>query len=448
VTEHDPLTPTDALLWRIEADPVLRTPIVVVGLLDRAPSWMRVRSSLAAAAEAIPRLRQRIDGGGALGHPAWVEDPTFDVDHHLRRVRAAVPGGVRSVLDLVEPDAAATFDPSRPPWTLTIVEGLDAGKAAFVMRFHHAISDGVGAVDLADVLLDRTRRGGSTAPATEPRPPHARRPKTPFDTALDLASAALDPFATARRSVRFARSAARVLSAAPAPMSPLLSGRSIDRRMHVLEVPLASLQKAAAAAGCTLNDIWLAAAGGALHRYHDKLGVTVDALRLTVPISVRAADDAPGGNRFAPARFVLPVDDPNPVHRARLAGAIVRKWRGEPALRSSAMVAGMLDRLPTPVLVRLFGGMLRGCDADVVDVPGLRRAAFLAGARVDRLWAFSPPGGAALSATLVSHGDTACIGLLSDAAAVEEPELLAECFTAAVDEVLAIHHDAAGRVVA
>jgi hypothetical protein len=132
---------------------------------------------------------------------------------------------------------------------------------------------------------------------------------------------------------------------------------------------------------------------------------------------------------------VLPIDDTELVHRTRMAGAIVRRWRAEPSLGVTDVLATVLNRLPRSAVTRVFGGLLRSIDVDAVDVPGLRHPTYLAGARVERLWAFAPPTGAALSVTLVSHEDTACIGVNCDRAAVGEPEVLARCLDEALREL-------------
>jgi diacylglycerol O-acyltransferase len=439
----DPLSASDALLWRIEADPVLRSPIVVVGLLDRVPAWHRVTRSVERAAAAIPRLRCRIvDRGGAR----WELDPSFHLEHHLRRARTADAAGIRGVLDVAEADAADAFEPTRPPWTFTLVED-GAGGAGFVLRFHHAISDGVGAVGLADHLFDTNRRGSGVAPAPLPAAGTSPSPSSPLHaaaaTATEVIASAIDPIGTAKRALRFRRSLQKLLGTAAEPLSPVWRDRGVERRLHVLDLPIADLLRGAAAAAGTVNDVHLGAVAGAAHRYHEAVGAPVAALRFTVPISLRTADDGEGGNHFSPARFVLPVDDPDPVHRARLAGAVVRGWRSEPALRASGVLAALLDRLPTPALVKLFAGMLRGVDIDAVDVPGLQRPAYFAGAKVDRLWAFAPPAGAAVSVTLVSHGPSACIGLACDVAAVADPDLLADCLRSAYGEAVATGRPAA-----
>ena len=48
------LSGADELMWRIEADPVLRSPILVVGLLDAEPRDQRVRATLASWQEESP----------------------------------------------------------------------------------------------------------------------------------------------------------------------------------------------------------------------------------------------------------------------------------------------------------------------------------------------------------------------------------------------------------
>jgi hypothetical protein len=102
------------------------------------------------------------------------------------------------------------------------------------------------------------------------------------------------------------------------------------------------------------------------------------------------------------------------------------------------VLAWALDLLPAALVQRTFAGMLRSIDVGAVDVPGLRKPAYVAGARVERLWAFAPPTGAAMSITLVSHLQTACIGIACDVAAVDDPELLATCVEHGLDEVLAL----------
>jgi diacylglycerol O-acyltransferase len=438
------LSAADSLLWRIESNPVLRTPVVVVGLLDRSPTPEGVEATVERAAALLPRLGQRLDPPPLdLGRPRWRPSGEPSLAAHVRRV-AAPGGGLDAALAVAEPDAAAAFDPVRSPWTLTVVDGLGGGRSAVILRFHHTLTDGVGGIEIAERLFDRTRRprAGDT-PVAPPEGAEDRVDTLPWPAALvdgarTAAGALLRPWQALGAVTRIAGSAVRTLAPAPPGGSPVLAGRSLDRRLAVIERPLRDLEAAARATGGTVNDVMLAAVGGALGEYHWDQGGPIPALRVLMPISIRRPGDPIGGNRFVPARFTLPIDDPDPTNRVRIAGALVRAWRREPALGATDLLAAAIDFLPRALAARLFAGMLRSVDVDVVDVPGLRRRAYLGGARLERLWAFAPPTGAALSVTLVSHDGKACIGVACDQRAVTDPENLHRCLAAALDELAAL----------
>ncbi len=113
----------------------------------------------------VPRLRQRVRGHAlSVAPPRWDVDPNFDLDYHLRFMRAVGAGTLREVFDIAEPIAMQGFDRARPLWEFTLVEGLDDDRSALITKIHHAITDGVGGVKLLMEMLD-----------LEPRTPSPRR---------------------------------------------------------------------------------------------------------------------------------------------------------------------------------------------------------------------------------------------------------------------------------
>ena len=56
----DFMSDADALMWAIEADPLLRSTIVTALVLDRAPSWESVIEKLERGVRLIPRMRQQV----------------------------------------------------------------------------------------------------------------------------------------------------------------------------------------------------------------------------------------------------------------------------------------------------------------------------------------------------------------------------------------------------
>jgi diacylglycerol O-acyltransferase len=445
---HDAMGPADAVLWDIETDPVLRSTIVAVGLFDRAPDWDRLTARFELVTRQVPRMRERVvDPPLGLGPPRWVVDERFDLAYHLRRVRCPSPGDLRAVLDLAEPAAMGAFDRARPLWEFTLVEGMIDGRAALVQKVHHSVTDGVGGVELALLLLDdRADAPGSTERVV----PAPRSASSLVELSLYAAGERLAALAGAARALpRFAAdtlphmgevvpSVGRLLRPVTQPASSLLRGRSLGRRLHALEVPLGQLRAAGHAVGGTTNDAYLAAVVGGLARYHAHHAASLSELRVTMPVNYRAAGDEMVGNRFTPARFALPADIDDPVERMRRLGALARRWRNEPANAFTDALAAAIDALPRPLTTVVMGSMLRNIDLVCSNVPGLPQRSWLAGAEVERQYAFAPPGGSALSVTLMSHLDTACLGVVTDTAAVPDGDLLVRCLEEELDAVLAV----------
>ena len=121
----------DALMWNIEKDPVLRSTILAVAILDSVPDWERLRRRIERTTCFIPRLRQRVVSRAVPDRPA-----ALDGRARLRPrlpspadTAVAVPGTTRALFDALQPIATASFDRARPLWEFTLFEGLDGPTA-------------------------------------------------------------------------------------------------------------------------------------------------------------------------------------------------------------------------------------------------------------------------------------------------------------------------------
>lgn len=446
---REAMSPADSVLWHIEHDPVLRSTIVAIGLFDRAPDWERLVARLDAATVKVPRLAQRVvTTPFGLGPPRWVPDPDFDLSYHLRRVEAPEPRDLSAVLAIAQPIAMASFDRERPLWEFTVVEGLADGRAALIQKVHHSLTDGVGGVELALALLDDR----ADVPIDAPVPPHHGRPPGLPGSIEMLARAMVDQVGGAFRLLgqvpgtamhllprlpALVPSTWRLLKPMSASPSSVLTGRSLTRRLGVLEVPVEDLRRAGKAADGSINDAFLAAVVGGVSRYHSHHAANLESLRITMPINLRGSDDDFVGNHFTPARFSVPADIADPVMRMKEVGRRARAWQKEPAVELTDGLAAALDLLPPPVTASVFRSMLTNVDLVASNVPGIPMRSWIAGAELIREYPFAPASGSALSVTLMSHGDTACIGVSCDVAAVDDPGLLCECLHQALGEVVA-----------
>ena len=165
------MTESDAFSWYMEKDPALRSTVVAVAWLDRAPPWEELGRRLEAATRLAPSFRRRpLEPPGRLAAPRWAADGDFDLHWHLRRAAAPEPRTRETVLEMARLAATTGFDRTRPLWEFTLVEGLEGGEAALVMKFHHSLTDGVGGVRLAYLLVDDEPGGPGPGPVPEAPP--------------------------------------------------------------------------------------------------------------------------------------------------------------------------------------------------------------------------------------------------------------------------------------
>jgi WS/DGAT/MGAT family acyltransferase len=458
---EDHLSDADTLMLEIETDATLRSTILSTWVLDRSPDTARFEKKLERALTIIPRLRQRVVGDPlGIATPKWERDPNFDLRFHLRRTNLGGAGSVRDLLDHAAPIAMQAFDMDRPLWELHLIEGLEGGRCAAMMKLHHAISDGVGLVKMTECLIERGPDDENLPPLVDEEadfePPTAwdrigdalnRRLN---DTRKSLGSvgatlweqagkAVLDPLRRAREIRDALASVARVLSPASEPMSPIMRERSTRVHFDYLPVSLEELKRAGKAQGGSVNDAFIAAVGGGLARYHAEHGAPVDALRMLMPVNVREGEKADEvGNQFAPARFEVPVGITDPAHRIRAIRKLSREQRDEPALPLIAPISAALGRLPKSAVIALFGAMQRTTDFTTSNVRGPRRPTWMSGAMVESIMPFGPLAGASANITVFSYNGTMHVGINTDPVAIPDPGLLCECMRKSFDEVLTV----------
>jgi diacylglycerol O-acyltransferase len=461
----DELGPVDYLLHRGEANPRTRSGIMALELLDTTPDWNRFRTRFENASRKVLRLRQKVVVPTLpTAAPRWVVDPDFNLDFHVRRVRVSEPGTLREVFDLAELILQSPMDISRPLWTATLVEGLLGGKAATLLHVSHAVTDGVGGVEMFAEIYDLERD-----PPSKPTPPlPVPQDLSPNDlmrqgfnrlplaivgsVAGALAGAAsaagrviLEPVSTVSGIVDYAVSGVRVINRAAEP-SPLLRRRSLASRTDAIDIPLSDLHKAAKAGGGSINDAYLAGLCGALRRYHQALGVPISTLPMAVPVSLRGDADTAGGNRFTGVNLAAPLGTADPVARMKKIRAQMTKRRDEPAMNIIGSMAPVLSVLPSAVLEGITGSVV-GSDVQASNVPVYPGDTYIAGAKVLRQYGIGPLPGVAMMVVLISRGGWCTITVRYDRAAVQKEALFAQCLLEGFDEILALADDPPPRAV-
>ncbi|MFC5724334.1 wax ester/triacylglycerol synthase family O-acyltransferase [Streptomyces gamaensis] len=442
----EPLSPLDLAFWNIES---AGHPLHMGGLfiLDaHAPdAAQRAAGLLAARAARIPGLNTRIRPvllpvGAAARQPAPGYDP-------LEHVHLAAP--VRDFHAAAGALMQQPLERGRPPWAAHVLPGADGASFAVLFTFHHAHADGMRAASYVLSLLDPADGGGAPAPAGVSRPRKSGAglrlpdPRTLPGLLPGLLRGAVSD---AGRALSIGSAMAR--AAWDVHSSPALASRATGaRRADGAIVDLRDVHRVREATGGTANDVLLAVVAGGLRRWLDKRGDGSDGVRprALVPVSLRdPGDPGASGNRLSGYLARLPVDEAEPLARVRAVREVMERNKQAGPASGPGAVALLADLVPS--LGHRFGGGLIArsgrlfYDLLVSSVP-LRGAQglTLADSPVREAYPLAPLApGQSLAVGITTYEDRVCFGLLADAVAVPDLDLLARSITEEAAELVAV----------
>jgi len=407
----------------------------------------------------VPRYRQKVRWvPGRLANPVWVDDSEFDVTYHVRRSALPKPGSDGQLRELVGRLMSRQLDRNRPLWEIYLVEGLSDGRVAVVTKTHHAMVDGVSAVDIGTVILDLTPTPREVpdddwSPRPEPGAlslvTHAvtdlvSRPGQAVDTAR---TAAVDVRATAGKVLSVAGGvlAQARMMARPAPASPLNAVIGEQRRFGMAATDLDDYKRVRKSHGGTVNDVVLATVSGALRNWLLTRGEAVTAtttIRAMVPVSVRA-DQHKGelGNRVSSYFVDLPVGEGSAVMRLHQVSFAMRAHKESgSAVGADALV--QLSGFAPPTIhslgARVASGFTRRLfNLVVTNVPGPQFPLYAAGSRMLSVYPVVPLAkGQAVSIGLTSYDGGVYYGLNADRDAMPDIDVLASCLRDSLAELV------------
>ena len=375
--------------------------------------------ALGASDDVQPLFRKKpvtLPGGLNAG---WSSETEVDIDYHVRHSALPGPGRVRELLELTSRLHSGMLDRHRPLWETHVIEGLNDGRFAVYTKIHHALVDGVSTINLL--------QGALSADATDQE---IRAPWALPNPADDRAGASsrLQTLAKAIKSVP--RLGASTLGLARSALLEQQLTLPFRAPSTMLNVPIGGARRCAAqswpmqrikdvknAAGVTVNDVVLAMCAGALRAYlSDQNSLPEKPLVAMVPVSLRTADDAAGGNQVSAvlANLATHIDDP-----AQRLATISTSMRNNKAVlaelpRPQAIALGMM--LLSPVALGGVTGLAAKpppFNLCISNVPGARTPLYARGARLQGSYPMSiAANGQALNITLVGSGDTLDFGLV------------------------------------
>jgi diacylglycerol O-acyltransferase len=429
------MSPLDASFLHIE-DAVTHMHIGSVGIFEGpAPSGDEALAAIAGRLSLVPRYRQKVRFVPlTLGRPAWVDDPHFNLDYHVRRTALPSPGGDEELRNLVGRVMSQQLDRAKPLWELWIAEGLDHGRWALISKTHHSMVDGVSATDLLSVLLDSEREPSAQIPDSwtpEPEPGSAelvkrslvQRAGSPYEALSSVLAAARGPRRVAREAIEVGRGLANLgQAAAPGPATSLNGPIGPHRRWDWARSRLADVKRIRGAHGGTVNDVVLAAITRGFRDLLVERGEPVEgrALRTLVPVSVRAQHERGTYDNKVSAMFAdLPVAIDDPIDRLRSISEQMQRLKGS----GQAVAAERLTALSgfAPAMLLALAGRVgtrvpqRAVNTVTTNVPGPQHPLYLAGRRLLEAFPFVPLGGSVrIGVAIFSYDGTINFGVTGD----------------------------------
>jgi diacylglycerol O-acyltransferase / wax synthase len=426
---------------------------------DPPPPYEEFVDQVRSRLHLVPRYRQRlVTPPLETGRPLWADDPSFNLEYHVRHTALPAPGTEEQLLRLAARIHSQQLDRSKPLWETWLVEGLEGGRFALVSKTHHALVDGVAGVDLATVLFDLT---------PEPRPPEeglepwlpspepsgaqlvAAGVKGAVRGGLGLVTRAVGAVVDPGTSLRVARDAAEGLGEIvwaglnPAPDTPLNVEIGPHRRFAVVDHDLADYKEIKDAFGGTVNDVILTVVSGALGQWLSTHGVRTAGLemRALVPVSIRTeADKDALGNRIAAMRGPLPVYISDPVARLRFVKQAMDGLKESKQAVGAEVLASVQSLAPPTVLAQAsrLNFSTRLFNLIVTNIPGPQFPLYVLGRELRALYpvAFLPKE-QALAVAIMSYNGSLRYGLLGDYDALPDIDVVATGIDAALVELRA-----------
>ncbi|HEX7610548.1 MAG TPA: wax ester/triacylglycerol synthase family O-acyltransferase [Solirubrobacteraceae bacterium] len=384
----------------------------------------------------VPRYRHKL-AHTALdsGRPVWIDDPSFNLDYHVRHTALPAPGRWEQLQDLTARIFSQQLDRSKPLWEMWLIEGLEDGRFALITKTHHSLIDGIAGVDLATVLFDLspdppvlTNSGRPWKPHPEPGTAHlvAAGLIGAARTGVALAEGALDALSHPERALSRAREAAEGVGEIvwaglnPAPETPLNVPIGPHRRFVGIAAELDDFKAIKNTLGGTVNDVVLAVVAGALRSFLISRGRRTEGveLRALVPVSVRTEDEQNrGGNRIVVMRGPLPVYITDPLDRLRFVSQAMAGLKESKQALGAEVISGAQNFAPPTILAQAsrLNFSTRLFNLIVTNVPGPQFPLYVLGREMQQAIpvAFLPENHA-LAIAIMSYNGQLNFGLLGD----------------------------------
>ncbi len=413
------------------------------------------------------RFRQKAvaDAIGAM----WVPAEDFDIKRHVLPVKLARKKGQseRAALQALCGEMASTpLDHAHPLWRFQLVEHYEGGSA-MVVRIHHCVGDGIALTSVMMAITDGgadppKRRKRASAKDSEEGDWLSEAVLKPF---TDIAVKAIglsgdgvvkslamlgNPQAPLAGGMDLARSGVQIakdlvaFAAMPDDSPTLLKGKpgGTKRVAWCEPIPLDTVKAVGKALNCSVNDVLLSCAAGAISQYlaHHGDDPAGKEIRAMVPVNLRPLDQAwKLGNRFGLAPLVLPIGITNPIERVYAVHARMAELKGSFQPLLAFAILAMTGLLIKPVQDAVLGLFAKKTTAVMTNVPGPAEPLKFCGSTLRQNMFWVPASGdVGVGLSILSYAGGVQFGLITDEKLCPDPDDIINRFAPEFDKLLLV----------
>jgi WS/DGAT/MGAT family acyltransferase len=367
-----------------------------------------------------------------------------DLNYHVRHVPVPAPGSMPQFYELVSFLNTPLLDRDQPLWECYIIDGIENNHFAVMIKVHHALIDGGGALKLfraamSDRSDDKTIRAVWMPNQKKTSRKKRSRTKQPQLKQL-LSRFSRLPAGILGTGTEFAKMGAQSLKlrpresalpfGAPKTLFNNMAGSSA-RRYANCELPLADIKAIAKKTGTTINDVVTTIIDDALHHYLKDHQASIDVpLVGLMAMSLRTDEHDAGGNQVSVE--LVPMGEPRATVAKRL----------QQVHESIARVKEKSRKLPNSVRqfysLFVFGSAaisdfsstfeaLPSANLVISNMVGPQEQLYLGGVPMVAFQGLPivPPGGG-LNVTFASFNKDICLAVGAAPEAVDNPYLLVQ----------------------
>lgn len=430
-------------------------PMMITGVLMFAEpmSLDKLRSVVDKRFLDYARFRQKAVDTAAGA--SWQDDEHFDLDWHVQLAALPGRGDKKSLERFVSQLASSPLDKSRPLWQFHLVEKYDGGSA-LVARIHHSYADGIALVQVLLSLTDTKRvpdkgseldkawlkqDGAEVARRVGAVERYTKLGGKVFEKGMEMYRDPTLAAMLAKEGGEIARELLHALSLPDDPPSMLRGKLGVSKRVAwAPPLDLEEVKAVGRACDCTVNDVLMAAAAGALRDYMLERGDNVDGmtLRATVPVNLRPLEHARKlGNHFGLVFLDLPVGEGNPIRRLEHVAECMNQLKNSrQAIVAFGLLAalGMAPAAVQGIALELFS---RKASAVATNVPGPQQPLYMAGCTLREMMFWVPQTGSiGLGISILSYNGRVHFGLIADAKLIPDPDAVIRRFGSEFDKLL------------